>query len=300
MLATSVLYVSCSSDDNTEEKFKKLDQILSGSSLTNATLSTDFTWVGEQMRQVDEYEEGQIVDQTKVIYTSETGTQIAELQMYKNYWKNSLYQKALRAINQYLQKENKELIQYMRIVPTYQSNKITRLDIYGYLDGKDLPYIGYLTITYTNDNPSQVSTKILYTMAGNPIEIEVMKMYYIWNNGNIVTEYTKAINFETPTAPMITTDSTVYTYDNKINAFSSLRSSPLIDAQVKSRNNILTSKFYFLDQQTNTMRLSIESSSTYTYDSQNYPTSSEDSEIINFETTPYTYTKVRLFEYKTN
>ncbi|HON17593.1 MAG TPA: hypothetical protein PK990_00320 [Salinivirgaceae bacterium] len=292
VFSMSTLFVACSdSNDDNEENYRRIDQILSGENLASATLSTYFTWNGKQLTQVDEIEDDIIYNQTRIRYVDASSQKIAEIGVYaqQNPLSKSIYGKVLNIINHYQKKSGKELVQYLRVVPTYTDGKVTKLDLYGNPMGKELPYFGYFEIKYQNGNPTEMNLKLSQEI----VVIDVMKRKFYWSNGNIVKATLKMLNIESQPSTLIDVDSTVYSYDDKYNVFSALKSSPMLDPQTNSRNNIVEAKSFIYTE--NGPVLNETSTSTYQYDSNGYPTSATDVWSWGGD---QNFTMIRKFEYK--
>jgi hypothetical protein len=300
IIAAATMLTACSKEEETLDpdiQYKKIDQILSGWDLQNVSLSTDFTWVGERLTKVEEIESGVVYERTEISYVGSSNTQIAEINIFSEPEIDDYkaMRKAKKAIQLFYKSKNKSLELQMKMVPVYTNNKVTRIDIYAddFFD-KTLPHVAYIALDYTSNNLTKMSVRVLNPMVGVN-EIEVMQMHAIWNNGNITTSYSKMLNFENLTQGFVTIDSTICTFDNKINAFSAIKAYPMIDPQLLSKNNILTQASYGLNWMNETLQHYSNATSTYVYNADNYPISSVENEtVLEYNET---YTWARKFEY---
>ena len=299
MMVFSLVFVSCSNDDDDNNtagtNFRKIDQIMTGIDLQAAIVGTDFTWNGEQMIKVEEYTEGEVLDRKEVSYQNASSLLIDEINVYSPPTGKKSFSKLTNIIRTYLANQGvktTDLELALKLEPTYTDGKVTRIDIYGNpLILKTLGYFGYANITYTDGKQTKIS--IMMSLSEGPVsEIEVSTMNAIWENGNITTAYTRVLN--DTTYQYFTKDSILYTYDNKINAFSSLSAYPMFDAQLSSANNIVTETSYGMSMIGTSLVQYGTTTSTYTYDEENYPVSSVESETYG----DGTLTWVRKFEYK--
>lgn len=299
-LVAAMLLTACSKEDEIVDpgiQYKKIDLISSGFDLQTAIPSTDFTWVGERLTKVEEIEDGVVYERTEISYVGSSNTQIAEMNIFAEpeIDDSKAMQKAMKAIQLFYKSKNMTLELKMKMVPTYNNNRVTRIDIYSEdsLD-KTLPHVAYFALDYTNNNLTKMSVRALNPMPGIN-EIEVMQMHAVWSNGNITTNYSKMLNFENLAQGFVTLDSTICTYDNKINAFSAIKAYPMIDPQLLSKNNMLTQSMYVLNWTDGTMQHYSNTTSTYEYNADNYPTSSVENEtVLEFNET---FTWARKFEY---
>ena len=301
MMLISAVFVSCSNDDDNNgdgpnsTNFRKIDQEMIGINLQSIALKTDYTWNEDQITKMEEYDENEVVSRTEVTFQNTTSQQITEINVYSESsdFKMAIPSGLKKMIQNYrvhfLGMKTTDLELTMQLKPTYTDGKVTRIDIYGDLMGKTLDHFGYFNISYTNGNQTKISIMMLIP-EGPVSEIEALTMNAIWENGNIVTSYSRMLNQQN--FQYMTIDSTVFTYDNKVNAYSSLKAYPVFDPQMSSTNNILTASEFGMGLAG--LMLYGTTTSTYTYNAENYPISSEESKTDDMGTETW----VRKFEYK--
>lgn len=287
LLVFGILITSCKDDDDNDiqtNNYKKISKIYKGADTSSLELNESFSWVGSNMTKEEEYSDGSVISSIVVKYS---GDKITEIQNFAD-TSSSMLKKMIKPLNNYYTKiGKKELTQTQRLViHRDESGKIDYIDVYAEMSTKDLPLLGYIQITYDGSNPIK-NDMYIGTHAQSIIFRSTIATF---QNENITSIVTKS-NFKIMQmgVEMVTSDSTLYTFDDKINAFSSMKDRyPMIDAQIISKNNITREKKYDLltykspspNETTNT---------TYQYDDDNYPISATRTSNGN-ETEQITYT----------
>ncbi|MDD2564732.1 MAG: hypothetical protein PHU27_11005 [Salinivirgaceae bacterium] len=297
LMLISAIFVSCSNDDGDDSpsntNFRKLDQVMAGSDLQSVTLETDLTWSENQLTKIEAYDDDAVNNRNEITYTNASSSTISEINIYSTDDERKTISCNLNSmLNKYfvhyLGLKSSELELNMKLKPIYTNGKITKIEIYGNPEIKTLDYYGYLSIEYTNGN----QTKASMIISSELFNIEIMNMHAKWENGNIVAFYTKIIDVENN--KFTTLDSTVYKYDNKVNAYGSLKIYPMFEAQTSSNNNITKELSYMKSDMSGRLLLYNTINYTYTYDGQNYPVSS----VVSKTFGTITDTWVQKFEYK--
>jgi len=278
----------CVDDNNGTEtpSYKKIEQVFTGKDLQNVELSNQYFWNGERLNKVEGYYEGTVSDRVEIDYVTGSNIKIAEIRVWSlpDDGKSSNYIiRELRRIVTFGKEKEDNLVLETKIVPVYVDNKVTRLNIFaeGIDFAKEFINIGYIKIDYTGNYPNKMSMYILtsaipdFPQIPGVEEIEVSQNYIIWQNGNITTQYSKSLYFtEDNSMDFMTSDSAVYAYDNKLNAYSSIKNiSPMFEAETSSKNNITSfDRYIFIDTGEGIYTMNFTATVSYQYDAGNYPT----------------------------
>jgi hypothetical protein len=121
----------------------------------------------------------------------------------------------------------------------------------------------------------------------------VEEVYFLWQNGNLVSQYSKmpaGMNME-----WITVDSTYSTFDNKNSAYLSLNEFPAFQIESGSKNNILTMKQFMLNESESFTEV-LSLSSTFAYRADNFPETSTNA--VTMMMFPFPMTLYGKFEYR--
>ncbi|HPW66543.1 MAG TPA: hypothetical protein PLY32_00790 [Salinivirgaceae bacterium] len=290
---------------------KKLEQVFVGSNIQDAELRDKYCWNGERLNKIEAYENGNLACWIEFDYLSGSNTKIAELRLLFPYnsklHSSNFLIDGLKTIATFRKEKEDDFVLSAKMVPVYVNDKVARLDIYSDFEFlyRELSLIGYIIIEYDGDYPNKLSMRIKtsifppdYEIPEGVEEIEFFQKYFIWQNGNIITEYNKYIivpdiPLDRNLSDLKTGDSTIYTYDDKLNAYSSIKNIiPVFGAEISSTNNItFFEKHEFLGSaQMTTIR---EVTTNYQYDTDNYPT-------IATTTDPLVNAKVVKYGYKSN
>ncbi|MGI6477922.1 MAG: hypothetical protein ACOX0M_00595 [Salinivirgaceae bacterium] len=230
--------------------YKKIEKIFTGYDLQNVELNGQYFWNGERVNKIESYFEGAVSERVEIDYVSGSNTKIAEIRVFSlpSDIKSSNYLiRELRRILTFGKEKEDGLILTNKIVPIYVNNKVTRLNVFA--ENTEVPnefiLVGFVKIEYAGNYPNKMTTHIkTFTIPDFPPntgieEIEVSQNYLIWQNGNITTQYSKTMVVIEGGFDYMTNDSAVYTYDDKLNAYSSIKNiNPMFDAEISSNNNI--------------------------------------------------------------
>jgi len=235
---------------------------------------------------------------------SGSNSKISEFRVFSSpYYKQSanFFSKGLRKIATFGKEEKDNLVLKGKFMPIYHNDKITRLNIYiDEIFNKEFSYVGYMTIEYEGNYPQKMSMFIeassLQDSTPTPEveELEILQKHFIWKNGNITTEYEKSAYFlDNGTMDFFTKDSTIYSYDNKRNAYNSIKDIyPMFEAKINSKNNIIHNKKFKFSESGEVLG-GYETTIVYQYDVYDFPT-------IATRGYSFRFTDIIKFEYKDN
>jgi len=297
-------FIAIGCKDTETPTYKKIDQVFVGKNLQDVELDKQYYWNGECLNKIESYYEETVYEKVEIDYVSGSNSKIAEMRLYslKKYNKNNSNHliRELRKILTFGKEKGDDFVLSMRIVPVYVKDKVTRLNIFA--DGidfaKEFINVGYIEIEYEGNYPNKMSMYIMTSAIPNfpsipgVEKIEVLRNHIIWQNGNIVTQYTESLYFEGENSMnFMTRDSAVYTYDDKLNAYSSIKDiNPMFEAETSSKNNITSfNRYIFVVTEEGPLTMEIKATVSYQYDTDNYPTVA----TINLESKETGYVKYK-------